>query len=102
MLKIYKKNIRIDGSGTHPRLESPPQSKLSSLLAIPAMIGGAILGTVVFSAFFALLLIPLAIIGIRGWWLLRKLKNAQVGDQSLEAEYTVVSDTSKNQKPTKE
>ncbi|PKD38703.1 hypothetical protein CWO84_20985 [Methylomonas sp. Kb3] len=94
MLKIYRKTILIDGSGAHPRLESP-QSKLSNLLSIPAMIAGAVLGTVVFSAFFALLLIPVAIIGIRGWWLLRKLKNAQVDGQSLEAEYTVVSDTSK-------
>jgi hypothetical protein len=95
MLKVYKKTIRIDSSAAHPRLESPPQSKLSNLLSIPAMIAGAILGTVVFSAFFALLLIPLTIIGIRGWWLLRKLKNAQADEQSLEAEYTVVSDTSK-------
>ncbi|AMK78079.1 MULTISPECIES: hypothetical protein [Methylomonas] len=95
MLKIYRKTIRIDSSDAHPRLESPPQSKASNLLTIPAMIAGAILGTVVFSAFFALLLIPVAIIGIRGWWLLRKLKNARVDEQSLEAEYTVVSDTSK-------
>ncbi|OAI07984.1 hypothetical protein [Methylomonas methanica] len=95
MLNVYKKTIRIDSSAAHPRLESPPQSKLSNLLSIPAMIAGAIIGTVVFSAFFALLLIPLTIIGIRGWWLLRKLKNAQADEQSLEAEYTVVSDTSK-------
>jgi hypothetical protein len=94
MLKIYKKTIRIDNAGS-PRLESSAQGKLSNLLTIPAMFAGAILGTVVFSAFFALLLIPVAIIGARGWWLLRKLKNAQVDDQSLEAEYTVVSDTAK-------
>ncbi len=98
MLKIYKKTILIDSSGAHPRLESPPQSKLSNLLSIPAMIAGAVLGTVVFSAFFALLLIPLTIIGIRGWWLLRKLKNAQVDGQSLEAEYTAVSDPAKTSK----
>lgn len=95
MLKIYKKTIRIDSS----RLQSPAQSKLSNLLSIPAMIAGAILGTVVFSAFFALLLVPVAIIGIRGWWLLRKLKNAHADEQSLEAEYTVVSDSSEKSKP---
>ncbi|OQW75193.1 MAG: hypothetical protein BVN35_08810 [Proteobacteria bacterium ST_bin11] len=98
MIKIYKKSIRIDSLGSNPRLQSTGQNNWSNLLSIPAMVAGAILGTVVFSAFFALLLIPVAIIGIRGWWLLRKLKNAQVDGQSLEAEYTVVSDTSKTPK----
>ncbi len=100
MLKIYKKTILFGTSKPDPRLESlAPDgnqsvgTKLSNAMAIPAMIAGALVGTLVFSAFFALLLIPVSIIGFRAWWLLRKLKNAPVED-SLEAEYTVVSDTS--------
>lgn len=103
MLKIYKKVIRIDTSGPDPRLESLTQignsesvpSKLTNLLTLPTMIAGAVVGILAFSALFALLLIPVAIVGIRAWWLLRKLKNTQVDDQSLDAEYTVISDTSK-------
>lgn len=99
MLKIYKKVIRIDTSGQNRRFESlPPQNtaasgKLVNRLSGPAMIAGAVVGALVFSAFFALLLIPLAFVGIRAWWMLRKLKTAPL-DQSLEGEYTVVSDTS--------
>ena len=99
MLKIYRKVIRIDNTGPQPRIESFPRDtstggKLSKLLTVPAMIAGALVGTLVFSAFFALLLIPLAIIGGRFWWKLRKLKNAQPTGDSLEGEYTVVSDIS--------
>jgi len=102
MLKIYKKVIHIDTSRPDPRLESLAQvgsgsvpSKLTNLLTLPAMIAGAVVGVLAFSALFALLLIPVAIVGIRAWWMLRKLKNAPVDDQSLDAEYTVISDTSK-------
>lgn len=107
MLKIYKKVIRIDTVRHDPRLESlahnsngtPVSGKLANLLSVPAMIAGAVLGTLVFSVFFALLLIPVAIVGIRAWWLLRKFKNAPIDDQSLDAEYTVLSDTSKKSSP---
>ena len=103
MLKIYKRVIRIDTIKQGPHLESlahtgsetSASGKLGNLLSVPAMLAGAVLGTVVFSAFFALLLIPVAIVGLRAWWLLRKYQNAQPGDQSLDAEYTVISDTSK-------
>lgn len=103
MLKIYKKVIRIDTSRADPQLESfadtgsgkSEPSKLGNLLTLPAMIAGAVVGVLAFSAFFALLLIPVAVVGIRAWWMLRKLKNSAVGDQSLDAEYTVVSDTPK-------
>lgn len=103
MLKIYKKVIHIDRSRPDPRLESLAQignsgsgpSKLTNLLTLPAMIAGAVVGVLAFSALFALLLIPVAIVGIKAWWMLRKLKNAPVDDQSLDAEYTVISDTSK-------
>lgn len=104
MLKIYKKAIRIDTSGSNRRIESlaqksvPEPGKLSNLLTVPAMLAGAVAGALVFSAFFALLLIPVAVIGLRAWWLLRKYKNTQA-DQSLDAEYTVVSDTSKKSSP---
>lgn len=100
MLKIHRKIIHIGATGQQPRIESigqdsSPTGKLASLLTIPAMLAGAVAGALVFSAFFALLLIPLAIIGGRFWWKLRKLRSTQAPGDSLEGEYTVVSDREK-------
>jgi hypothetical protein len=63
MFKVYKRTIHI-GSTAQPQqieyqVEANGRSKISKFLAIPAMIAGAVVGTLVFSVFFAALLILL-------------------------------------------
>lgn len=98
MFKIYKKVILVQSPNQGHRLDSSVQAIkpdgywFANLLAVPAMIVGAVLITLFFSVFFALFMIPVSIIGLRAWWLLRKLKQSQL-DQTLDAEYTVIKDT---------
>lgn len=101
MLKIYKRTIHI-GTSQNPherleyRVEESPGSSLSKILAIPAMIAGAVVGTLVFSAFFAVLLIPMGIIGFKAWRLMKTAQQqSQTGGDSITAEYTVISDKDK-------
>ncbi len=105
MFKIYKKVVVIDSANPDRRLEGPRTggagSWLANLIAVPAMILGGLAGVMFFSAFFALLLIPLAIWGIRAWWLVRKLKDSPVSEQCIDAEYTVVSENTDNPSATR-
>ncbi|PKM37576.1 MAG: hypothetical protein CVV06_05195 [Gammaproteobacteria bacterium HGW-Gammaproteobacteria-10] len=103
MFKIHKRTIHISTSeNSQQRLKNQVEKSshfsISNILAIPAMIVGAIVGTLVFSVFFAVLLIPLEILGFKAW---RMMKSAQKqtmhgteGD-SITAEYTVLSDNEK-------
>ena len=99
MFKVYKRTIHI-GNSSQPQqieyqVEANGRSTISKFLAIPAMIAGAVVGTLVFSVFFAALLIPLGFIGFRT---LRLIKTAQqqsvrqTEGESIAAEYTVISD----------
>lgn len=100
MLKIYKRTIHIGQPEHIQRLSSTEyyaqeqsvSQRISKIVAVPAMIAGAILGTVVFSVFFAVLLIPMGIIGYRAWRLMKNAKQ-QSSDQSIDADYTVIDDT---------
>lgn len=98
MFKIYKKVILVQSPNQGHRLDSSAQTIKSdgywfaNILAVPAMIVGAVLITLFFSVFFALFMIPLSIVGLRAWWLLRKLKQGQL-DQTLDAEYTIIKET---------
>ncbi|MEC4746943.1 hypothetical protein [Methylomicrobium sp. Wu6] len=102
MIKIYKKVIFNETVKQDHRLESPEQVacvktrafRVPDLIAIPVMVIAAVFGALVFSAFFALLLIPVAILAVRTWWIFRKLRQHPI-DQSLDVEYTVISHTSK-------
>jgi predicted lipid-binding transport protein (Tim44 family) len=96
MRKFYKKIIFIDSANPDLRLEADqaeaPSSigqRLSRLLTLPALILGGLVGAVFFSAFLALLLIPLAIWGARSWWLVRKFK-AEQSEQIIDGEFTVI------------
>jgi len=103
MIKIYRRTIQI-GTPDHLqqrieyRVEEKPGFRFANILAIPAMVAGAILGTLMFSMFFIILLIPLGIFGFRAW---RLMKSAQQQpphrdqDESISAEYTVVTDKDK-------
>lgn len=99
MFKVYKRTIHI-GSTVQPQqieyhVEANDRSKLSKFLAIPATIAGAVVGTLVFSVFFAALLIPLGFIGFRAWLLIRTTQQQSVSHtegESITAEYTVISD----------
>ena len=102
MFKIYKRTIHI-GTSQNPqgrleyRVEESSGSNLSKILAVPAMIAGAVVGTLVFSVFFAVLLIPMAIVGFKAWRLMKtaQQQNRQTEGDSITAEYTVISDTDK-------
>jgi hypothetical protein len=99
MLKVYKRTIHIGQTEAGHGLESygnvmTGSMKISNWLAITAMIAGAIVGTLVFSVVFVAILIPLGLLGLGAWLRLRKLKYSPM-DQSIEAEYTVITDTAK-------
>ncbi|ANE55647.1 hypothetical protein [Methylomonas sp. DH-1] len=106
MFKIYKRTICIGTSDNPQRrleyqVEESTGSSLSKILAIPAMIAGAVVGTVVFSAFFAVLLIPMGIIGYKAWRLMKTVQqqNLRQGEgDSISAEYTVMSDSEPDKK----
>ncbi|SDY02611.1 hypothetical protein [Nitrosomonas sp. Nm33] len=53
---------------------SPWQRWLFFLALLPLFIGAMLLGMVFFSIFFALIVVVAAAIGIRFWWLRRKLQ----------------------------
>lgn len=100
MLKIYKRTIHIGQPEHIQRLNSTAyyaqeksvSQRISKIVAVLAMIAGAILGTLVFSVFFAVLLISMGIIGYRAWRLMKNAKQ-QASDQSIDAEFTVIDDT---------
>jgi hypothetical protein len=98
MLKVYKRTIHIGQTEAGHRLESSGSMKMSNWLISVAMFASAIIGTLVFSLFFVAILIPLALLGLGVWWRLRQLKNSSM-DQSIEAEYTVITDTAKIELP---
>jgi NhaP-type Na+/H+ and K+/H+ antiporter len=109
MFKIYKRTIHI-GTSENPQgrleyqLEESSGSSLSKILAIPAMIAGAVVGTLVFSVFFAVLLIPAGIVGYKVWRLMRtaQQQNLRQGEgDSISAEYTVISDAELDKKSAK-
>lgn len=103
MFKIYKRTIHV-GSSNNPQdrleyqLEESTGSSLSKILAIPAMIAAAVIGTLVFSVFFAVLLIPMGIVGYRAWRLMKTIQQQNVDQtdrECINAEYTVISDSDK-------
>jgi len=103
MFKIYKRTIHIGASNNpHRRLEYQVEensgSNISKVLAIPAMLAGAVVGTLVFSVFFAVLIIPLGIVGFKAWRLMKMAQQQSdrpTEGESINAEYTVISDTDK-------
>ena len=94
MLKVYKRTIHIGRKEASHGLESSGNVKMSNWLTITAMIASAIIGTLVFSVFFVVILIPIGLLGLGAWLRLRQLKNSKM-DKSIEAEYTVITDTEK-------
>ena len=63
------------------------------------MIAAAVVGALVLSVFFAVLLIPLSIMGFKAWRLIKNAQQKSVRQSepdSITAEYTVVSDDDKS------
>lgn len=102
MLRIYKKIIVGGAPKQDSRLDAPEQTiylessslRSSSWLSILLMVAGAVVGMFFFSIFIVVLLIPVGILAVRAWWLLRKARNNPI-DQSIDAEYTVIEEKSK-------
>lgn len=103
MFRIYKRTIHFGTTDDVQRLGYKVQhdagSGIYNILAIPAVIAGAVLGSVVFSVFFVVLLIPLGVVGFRAWRLMKAAQQQGVPrstDDSLTAEYTIISDKNKS------
>ena len=64
-------------------------SNLPKFIAIPILLVIVISSVVLFSVAFAILLIPMAIIGFKFWRMIRLAQKQQNGDV-IEAQYTVI------------
>jgi hypothetical protein len=101
MFKIYKRTIHIGQPGHSDRLEISSATRvsgnsgISKWLTVPAMLAGAVVGTLMFSALLVAILIPLSILGIRAWLRYGKLKGRSGSDQVIDAQYTVITESDK-------
>lgn len=86
-IDVVDSGLRLQGQTVDPNASF--RQKLARLLALPAMVAGGIVGAIFFSAFLAMLLIPLAIWGAWTWWRLRNRKSSQQQD-IIDGEYTVL------------
>ena len=64
-------------------------SNLPKFIAIPFLLVIVVASVVLFSVAFAILLIPMAIIGFKFWRMIRLAEKQQNGDV-IEAQYTVI------------
>lgn len=64
-------------------------SNLPKFIAIPFLLVIVVTSVVMFSVAFAILLIPMAIMGFRFWKMIRLAQKQQNGDV-IEAQYTVI------------
>jgi len=67
---------------------------LPRFIAIPILLIIVVLSVLVFSVFFALLLIPLSVIAFKLWRTVKLAKKRQLGDV-IDAQYTVLEKTDK-------
>jgi len=67
---------------------------LPRFIAIPILLIIVVLSVLVFSVFFALLLIPLSVIAFKLWRTVKLAKKSQHGDV-IDAQYTVLEKTDK-------
>lgn len=78
---------------------SPWQRWVFFLALLPVFIGAMLLGMMFFSIFFALVVIVAAAIGIRFWWLRRKLQKSgkfEEEEKSIEIEDAEIIETKTN------
>ena len=64
-------------------------SNLPKFIAIPFLLVIVVTSVILFSAAFAILLIPMAIIGFKFWRMIRLAQKQQNGDV-IDAQYTVI------------
>ena len=64
-------------------------SNLPKFIAIPILLMIVVTSVVLFSVAFAILLIPMAIVGFKFWRMIRLAQKQQNGDV-IEAQYTVI------------
>lgn len=106
MIKIYKHTVYTGQAGnqhplrpltvnTHPVGTNP----ITKWVLGPALLAGAVLGILAFSLLFALIMIPLGILGIGAWLRLQKLKETS-SEHVIDAEYTVVTKSTETRKGT--
>ncbi len=67
-------------------------SWLNYLILLPVLIVAVLLAIFFFAAFLALLVLAAVSIGLRLWWLRRKLRKV-AGAQTLEGDYVVIEKT---------
>lgn len=107
MFKIYKKTIHFENINGIPHLKADDALqqqtgfRLTKLITVPAMIIGSLVSVVVFSAFFALLLIPVGIFAYKFWRQTKKMSETAHNSDIIDAEYTVVAENSQHNPPPK-
>ena len=69
---------------------------LPRIIAIPILLLIVVLSVLVFSAFFALLLIPLTIVGFKFWRALKLAKKKNQHGDAIDAQFTVLEKTDKD------
>jgi hypothetical protein len=65
---------------------------LSYLILLPVLIAAVLLAIFFFAAFLALFVVAAASLGLRLWWLRRKLRKT-TGAQALEGDYVVIEES---------
>ena len=71
---------------------------LASLLLLPILIAAAVVGFFVFVVVFGLVLLAVAVLIARVWWLRRKMRKAGASPV-LEGEYVVIREPAPRQEP---
>lgn len=92
MFKVYKQTLKIGGNTRQASDSLITRNKLSQWLMLPAALAGAVVGTIVFSVFFLAVLLPVGFLAYRAFAKARKATESPI-DESLEAEYTVISES---------
>lgn len=85
-----------ESSTNRSNFSSPWQRWLFFLALIPLFIGAMLLGMVFFSIFFALIVIAAGAIGVRFWWLQRKLQKSgkfEEKEKSIDIEDAEIIET---------
>ena len=63
---------------------------LGFIVGLVVLVVSLVLGAFVLAALLSFLLIVAVVIGIRLWWVKRKISSAAVNDEYIDAEYRVV------------
>lgn len=98
MFKVYKRTLHIGRTDEGDKLQSSVfaekvinANKQPLWSRIPAIIASTLVAGLALSLIFAAILLPLGLLGLAAWLRYRKMQK-NTPDQTIEAEYTVISE----------